>query len=227
VDGGAPPADATARDPADPFAAARSAVASYYTRKVRRHGATPAGVDWGSATAQELRFALLLGICDFAAPFSLNDVGCGYGALLTYLARRHAGAAIDYLGCDLSAAMIRRAAPLAKGSAQARFVQAGAAPRRADYAVASGVFNVVPDNAAGCWEAVVASTLAEIHASVRRGFAVNFLAPAPDRPGLYRTSPEPWAAYCRRSLGGSVEVRAGYGLNEFTLLVRPGVRPRR
>ena len=79
------------------------AIENYYTAKVSRHGATPLGVDWTCIATQELRFVQLLKLCEFAAPFSLNDLGCGYGALLAYLAKRHASAAIDYLGIDLSA----------------------------------------------------------------------------------------------------------------------------
>ena len=188
---------------------ARRAVARYYSATARRHGATPAGVDWASAEGQALRFAMLLRLCDLTGPFSLNDIGCGYGALLTYLRHRHPAAEIDYLGSDLSAAMIALAPP-------GPFVQGGAAPRPADYAVASGIFNVMPP-ACQDWEAVIARTLAEMASSVRRGFAVNLMTPR-DEPRLYGTRPDPWVRHCA-ALGARVEVLAGYGLAEFTLLV--------
>lgn len=210
------------REPASSqsVAAARALVAAYYTRKVRRHGATPAGVDWPSATGQSLRFALLLRLCDFTAPFSLNDIGCGYGALLGYLREHHAAAVVDYVGSDLSLTMLQRAGQLWQGCSNTRFVHTGASPRVADYAVASGIFNVVPAGATRCWEDLVAATLGELHANVRRGFAVNFLAPALPQATLYRTMPRRWIDYCEQGLGASVEPLAGYGLNEFTLLVR-------
>ncbi len=56
------------------------------------------------------------------------------------------------------------------------------------------------------------------------GLAVNFLAPLP--PGqagpaeLYRAEPEPWVRFCEQSLGARVELLQGYGLREFSLLVR-------
>ena len=61
-------------------------------------------------------------------------------------------------------------------------------------------------------------------ASSRKGFAINFLAPLsrdmqPKR-GLYRTAPDIWMEYCARTLGLQPELLTGYGLNEFTLLVR-------
>ncbi len=205
-------------------AATWAAVADYYTEKLQRHGATPAGVDWASATGQDLRFALLLKLCDFTAPFSLNDLGCGYGAILDYLQRRHPGAGIDYLGVDLSAAMVACAAQRWQHRAKTRFVTAGHPPRIADHAIASGIFNVVPPNAAGCWTELVAGTLSELHATTRHGFAVNFMRAIPgqpDQPGLYRTQPGPWITYCEQTMGATATLVEAYALGEFTLLVHP------
>lgn len=205
-------------------AAARTAVAEYYTQKLQRHGATPSGADWASAAGQDLRFALLLKLCDFTAPFSLNDLGCGYGAILNYLQRHHRGAEIDYLGVDLSAAMVACAARQWRRRAKTRFVTAGHLPRTADYAIASGIFNVVPPEAADCWTEVVADTLSELHATTRHGFAVNFMRATPgqpDKPGLYRTQPGPWIAYCEQTMGAAATLVDAYALGEFTLLVRP------
>jgi SAM-dependent methyltransferase len=200
-------------------------IADYYSAKVARYGATPLGVDWSCVPTQELRFVKLLKICDFSAAFSLNDLGCGYGALLSYLARRHAGVAIDYLGIDLSSAMIRRARRRWRDLASTSFVVANGSPRNADYAVASGIFNVKLDQPVDLWERFVATTLQQMSATSRLGFAVNFVAPeTPGRavsPGLYRISPEPWIAFCETALGSAVELVQGYGLHEFTLLVRP------
>lgn len=197
----------------------------YYTGLVVKHGPTPRGVDWTCMPSQELRFVQLLKLCDFAAPFSLNDVGCGYGGLLRHLDRRHPEAEIDYLGIDLSPAMVRSGRRLWRRRAGARFVTGSASPRVADYSVASGIFNVRLDEPLERWERFVDSTLRDLHATSRRGFAVNFMAPlGPDQPhkaGLYRTAPEPWLAFCERELGSSPELVVDYGLREFTLLSRP------
>src|SRR5574337_306833 len=96
-------------EPAPSLAAVHAAIARYYTSTLQAHGATPNGVDWANRPTQELRFVQLLKICDFTAPFSLDDLGCGYGALLAYLAWRHPEAEVDYLGVDLSNEMIAAA----------------------------------------------------------------------------------------------------------------------
>ena len=82
-----------------PLAATRT----YYEDKFRAHGPIPNGVDWGHARAQALRFEQLCKLLPqkraSAPPASLNDLGCGYGALLDHL--RATGEPVDYLGIDL------------------------------------------------------------------------------------------------------------------------------
>lgn len=197
--------------------------AAYYTETVTRFGATPRGADWSCQATQEMRFVQLLKLCDFTAPFSLNDLGCGYGALVGFLARRHPAAAVDYLGIDLADAMIRRARRRYRRLPGRRFVVGASPPRIADYSIASGVMNVRLDFGRDIWEGFVAATLRELSQTSRRGFAVNFLAACPDRlapTGLYRTEPQRWMRFCRESLGCAVELVGGYGMQEFTLLVR-------
>lgn len=201
-----------------------AAVEAYYSLKIALYGATHRGVDWESDAAQALRFAQLLRLCDFARAFSLNDIGCGYGALLGFLATAHAGAEVDYLGVDLSPAMVRQAQEMWRSRSPARFAVDKRGPRVADYSIASGIFNVKLDQPIPLWERFIASTLADMHRSSRKGFAVNFLlaegtGPA-SPPQLYRTRPEPWISHCEDVLGASAELLGGYGLSEFTLLIR-------
>jgi SAM-dependent methyltransferase len=199
-------------------------IARYYTAKILRHGPTPRGVDWTCTATQELRFVQLLQIRGSSAGFSLNDFGCGYGAVLAYLDRWHPDAAVDYLGLDLSATMVRRAQREWRHRAGARFVAGATSPRVADYAIASGIFNVKLRQPLDRWTLFIARTLADMAATSRRGFAANFMAPRERdeeaEPELYRSTPAPWIDYCERTLGCSVELVAGYGLREFTLLAR-------
>jgi SAM-dependent methyltransferase len=197
-------------------------IVAYYSETLRRHGATPRGVDWADAAAQELRFAKLLKICEFSNRFALNDFGCGYGALLTYLAKCHPGAAVHYLGIDLAPAMIAEANRLWGGYRDAKFVVGAVSPRCAEYSIASGIFNVKRSERQECWEQFIAHTLTNLRAASQRGFAVNFKAAnnpdSPPRSGLYVTTPQRWIEFCDRQLGCSVELLTDYGLNEFTLL---------
>lgn len=213
-----------AASPAQDLHQLHADIESYYTQKVLRHGATASGVDWTCQPTQELRFVQLLKLCDFRQPFSLNDVGCGYGALLTFMVKRYRSLKLDYLGTDLSQAMIDQAKPSTRPYFRAQFAVTGAIPRVADYSVASGIFNVRQTQPASRWILFIKQTLASMHAASRVGFAINFLAPAdPDMlviPELYRVSPDVWINHCHREFGANVELIEGYGMREFTLLVR-------
>ena len=208
------------------LAAVHADIARYYAERVRRYGSTPRGVDWTCIASQELRFVQLMKLCDFTVPFSLNDVGCGYGALVGYLAMRHGNAEINYLGIDLIDAMVRRARRLWRAHNWAAFVARKASPRTSDFSVASGIFNVKLDQPRHRWERFVALTLEDMHATSRKGFAVNLMLArsqsSRDRRsrGLYRSLPEKWIRHCEREFGSSVAILDGYGQQEFTLLAR-------
>jgi SAM-dependent methyltransferase len=200
-------------------------VEAYYSARVAKHGATPRGVDWSCQATQELRFVQLLKICDLSTPFSLNDIGCGYGALCAFLGRRHPQAAIDYLGIDLSRAMIRRARHR-YSAPDRRFAVGKACPRIATYSVASGIMNVNLGYPRECWEVFVAEMLFEMRRTSLRGFSVNFVTDEvkssvsanSSQARLYCTNPERWVYYCERELGCMVKTIDDYGMTEVTLL---------
>jgi hypothetical protein len=198
-------------------------VEAYYTGKLTEHGATPLGVDWSCQATQWLRFVQLLKVCTFDTTFALNDLGCGYGELASFLSRRYPQTTVDYLGIDLSSAMVRRARRRYRHEPSTRFAVGRTCPRQADYTVASGIMNVMRGHPMTLWESFLRAILVDMHRASRRGFAVNFCAPQrPDLPPdqLYCCTPEPWVRFCEDELGCSVEVVDGYGLREFTLLVR-------
>lgn len=201
-----------------------SRIEQYYSAKIVRHGPTPAGVDWTCEPTQQLRFVQLLRIADLRAPLSLDDWGCGYGALLGFIAKRHAEADVDYLGIDLSEPMVEQARRLWKRRRNATFEVGERSSRIADCAVASGIFNVRIDEPMALWENFVAHTLRGMAASTRTGFAVNFLAPLPPgmdgKPQLYRPDPKRWVRFCEEELKVNVTLLDRYGMREVTLLAR-------
>jgi len=205
-------------------------IAEYYGAKARRHGATPRGVDWESEPMQHLRFVQLLPLFEEGPrPFSLADLGCGYGAMLSFLDERLPGACARYVGADWSDDMLAAARRLHGQRKDATFRADLQAVEAADYCVASGVFNVKLDFAEDEWERYVEATLSSMSQYSRRGFAFNMMASWPggrSAPELYRSTPERWVAPCE-ALGGRVEVLRRYGMREFTLLVRKPASARR
>src|SRR5437868_12970882 len=82
-------------------------VAAYYSSKLAEHGQSPRGVDWNGEEGQTLRFRQLCKIIDALGPFSVNDLGCGYGALYDFLATEWQD--LSYLGVDVSESMVEAA----------------------------------------------------------------------------------------------------------------------
>lgn len=201
----------------------RNRVRAYYSDIIAQHGPTPLGVDWHSAASQNLRFLQLLKICDFDRPFSLNDFGCGYGALLEYLAQYHRRTKVVYRGIDLSPLMIAAAGNRWAKRPCTSFVVGSCCQKTADYSVASGVFNVRLGQSVESWEGYVEQILRDLCDHSRQGFAVNFMLPHDDAPTedeLYRTPRSRWITFCRKALGCAVRPLTDYGLREFTLLAR-------
>ncbi len=149
------------------------AVARYYSAKVREHGPTFKGVDWNSPESQRLRFQQILRICEGAATFSINDFGCGYGALIEELERQ--GGSFEYCGFDISAEMLERAFQAHAGRSNCRFVSSSEDLPAADFTVASGIFNVKLDTSPENWLAYILETLDQINEKSAMGLAFNAL----------------------------------------------------
>jgi SAM-dependent methyltransferase len=197
-------------------------VGRYYSERLQAHGASAQGVDWNSAESQRLRFAQLLRICGDRQDFSLNDIGCGYGALFDYLLE--IGRRCDYLGVDIAAPMIAKAAELHRGRPGCRFLAGEHADRRADYVVASGIFNVKLAAPTVTWRAHVLRTLDHLAGASKEGFAFNCLTKYSDaermKEHLYYADPTELFDHCKRNYSRNVALLHDYGLYEFTILVR-------
>jgi SAM-dependent methyltransferase len=197
-------------------------VARYYTSKLEQHGTTARGVDWNGEVSQTLRFDQLLRIVDGAGRFSINDLGCGYGALLDYLDSR--GFEVDYTGIDVSAEMARAGARRYEGRADVNFICAADLHREADYSVASGIFNVRLEWPDAEWKNYIETTLDLLNAASRRGFSFNCLTSYSDAPKmrdeLYYADPCALFDLCKRRYSKNVALLHDYGLYEFTILVR-------
>jgi SAM-dependent methyltransferase len=202
-----------------------SEVAGYYSDKLARYGETPRGVDWNGEANQICRFEQLCKVIDVAEGFSLNDLGCGYGALFDFLADR--GPTLSYLGIDISEEMIGAAAKRHFGRPGARFVVAAQPPEAADYGIASGIFNVRLARTDEEWSTHLRATLDALDATSRRGFAFNCLTSYSDddkkREYLYYADPCRLFDLCKRYYARQVALLHDYGLYEFTILVRKAI----
>jgi cyclopropane fatty-acyl-phospholipid synthase-like methyltransferase len=197
-------------------------VAEYYSSKLAQHGQTAPGVDWNGEEGQMLRFAQLCKLIEARDRFSLNDVGCGYGAFYDFLAGRYGR--IAYVGIDISEPMIRAAEERYGTMPQARFVLANSPDQVADYSVASGIFNVRFGRPVAEWQAYVHRMLDVLHEKSSLGFAFNCLTSYSDadrmRDDLFYADPCAMFDLCKRRYSRNVALLHDYDLYEFTIIVR-------
>ena len=197
-------------------------VAAYYASKLVAHGATPQGVDWNGSDSHQLRHRQFLRLLEDSPNASVIDLGCGFGDFLRFL--RAAGHRGSFIGYDIAQNMIEKAREI-HGEGGDRKWRVGAEPVEiADFAIASGIFNVkggVPDD---LWIRYLHQTLDILEQAGRRGFAFNVLSLSSDpdrrRPNLYYADPAGMLAYCLSRYGRSVALMQDYGLYEFTVVVR-------
>ena len=144
------------------------------------------------------------------------DVGCGCGHTSADIAGR-VGATGSVLGVDLSARIV--------AGAQARHPQAEFAvldvlhsdpPRRPDFVIASGIMAV----AVAGYDEYVLGTLRRFQALAGRGFGLNFLSTASQRPdGVSRYVEPAWLlGLFQRHISWRCRLIHDYRPNDFTLI---------
>jgi cyclopropane fatty-acyl-phospholipid synthase-like methyltransferase len=197
-------------------------ISEYYSSKLEEHGETPRGVDWNGEESQMQRFEQLCKIIDTENQFSINDIGCGYGALYDFLVNKYDQ--LSYLGIDVSEGMIRAAERCYKEKVQARFVLSSEPDQVADFGVASGIFNVRMGRSDDEWRSYLKTTLDVLDRTSRNGFAFNCLTSHSDtdkmRDYLYYADPCVLFDLCKSSYSRNVALLHDYDLYEFTILVR-------
>jgi len=197
-------------------------IANYYSKKLDNYGQTPGGVDWNGEESQMIRFEQLSRVITKTSGFSVNDLGCGYGAFYDYLLK-HFGA-VFYIGIDISPKMVQAAENRYRHVAEVNFFCADKPNQIADYGIASGIFNVrlsCPDMQ---WCTYIKNTLDEIDRTSRLGFSFNCLTSYSDaekmKKYLYYADPREMFSFCKERYSRNVALLHDYGLYEFTILVR-------
>ena len=204
-------------------------VVDLFTQRVRTHGPTARGADWNSEESQTLRFEQLMKVREEAGSYSLLDYGCGYGALARFLDAR--GDRFSYQGFDITPAMVDQGREFLAPIPGATITGDREELRPADYAVASGVFNLKLEAEEDDWQRYVLVVIADLARLSRLGFAFNVLTSYSDPPlmraDLYYADPCFYFDYCKRHFSRHVALLHDYGLYEFTVIVRYEDSPNR
>jgi SAM-dependent methyltransferase len=197
-------------------------VAEYYSAKLGQHGATSQGVDWNGLDSHQTRHRQFLRLLAESPDASVIDLGCGFGDFLRFLRLEcHRG---HFIGYDIAPAMVAKARELHGESDDREWHVGGEPVGPADFAIASGIFNVKGNVDDEDWRDYVHRTIDVLARAGRRGFGFNMLSLSSDadrrRPNLFYADPAQILAHCLSRYGRSVALLQDYGLYEFTVLVR-------
>ncbi len=197
------------------------AVRKFYRERWREFGYDTRSLGIGSRASQEERFRVLAEIGDLQGA-TILDVGCGFGDLLSYLARR--GIAVQYYGIDNQESFIEEAR---RRHPDSEFLCTGIEDfpggRRFDYVFVSGTFNVKFRADQEEW---VYRMLERMFSLAEYGLGINMLSTYYD-PGHYREDMfycEPERAFAAaHAITRWVTLRHDYLPHDFTLyLYRKG-----
>jgi SAM-dependent methyltransferase len=198
-----------------------SEIADLYTGNIHQHGVASKAVGWPDAQSHALRFKSLSYLLPSGGKeFSVNDLGCGYGAYLEYL--NDEGYPVSFFrGYEISDAMLEEARRR-NYVANAEWMSGARLDKAADYSLASGIFNVRLENDEETWREYVLNTLNNLHEFSRLGFAFNLLSTYVDwrEDHLYYGDPLFYFDYCKRHFAKPVTLLHDYPLWEWTLIVR-------
>ena len=203
------------------------AIRDLYQGNLAEHGVTSKSVGWRDETSQELRFERLARLIDPAgSAFTVNDWGCGYGAMFGHLDRVHGARMSGYTGYDISTEMLDAARRRCDPS-RARFVHGPDVTEEADYTFVSGTFNVKLKASDADWDAYVKRQLTAMFARSRRGLAFNLLTTYVDwkADDLFYADPRDFFDFCKTRLSRYVTLHHDYALFEWTIALSRDPRP--
>ncbi len=198
-----------------------SKIEKLYSDNLEQYGIDSRSVGWNSPESQMLRFQKLAAVIhDKTQPFTVNELGCGYGELLRFFDQEKY-AVSQFNGFDISAKMLETAKSYINDE-RANWIHAPALDRMADYSFTSGIFNVKFEEQKERWEDYIKDTLKNLYAHSAKGFAFNVLTKYVDweEPHLYYADPLIYVDFCKRELSRYVTLLHDYKLYEWTIYVR-------
>ncbi len=198
-----------------------TAFAEHYSGKIREHGPNAKGVDWVHEDRAQQRQDMMLGVVlpqDKSENFSLLDVGCGYGALLTRA--QSLQLKVDYTGNDLVADMITHARALHPDS---HFVVGDFLETEwdetFDYVICNGIMTFKHRASLLDMEKYCFALITKMFKMARKGIAFNMMSSRVNYydPNLFYRNPIEIINFCQANLSSKLRLENAYLPFEFTI----------
>jgi SAM-dependent methyltransferase len=198
-------------------------IAALYSKNLIDYGRGPKSVGWKDEASQRLRFEKLAGVIDMktgSEGVSVNDLGCGYGAMFQYLDQMPSLRLTRYYGYDISEEMLAEAKQFV-ADPRTEFIKSPRATHKADYSFVSGTFHVKQEASDELWTDYIKEMLIHLADMSKRGFAYNAITTYVDwkQEDLYYADPFLFFDFCKRNISRYVSLLHDYPLFEWTMIV--------
>lgn len=197
-------------------------VKELYNNNISEFGADPKSVGWGNQEKINNRFKQLYYVIeDPSVPFSLNELGSGYGEAVKYCLANNMNIK-EYIGFDISEKMLEAAKVYLNDFENKKLVLGPKLTEKKDYAIASGIFNVMFDTKQEEWDKYILETLKNMNEFSEKGFSFNMLTKYVDfkAENLNYADPLFYFDYCKTHFSKNVALLHDYNLYEFTIVVK-------
>ena len=191
-----------------------------YDKNLDQHGIDSKSVGWTTPDSQVLRFEKLSSMVkDRTEPFTLNELGCGYGELYKYLLANGYNLK-EYIGYDISDKMLEAAKTYIPYD-NVKLLNAPKVTEMADYTTTSGIFNVKFEHEMEQWEDYIKACLKNMFEHSNKAMSFNLLTTYVDfeAENLYYADPTYFFNFCKRELSRYVTLIHDYKLYEWTIVV--------
>ena len=196
-------------------------LAKLFSRSVQLFGANHKAVAWRDAIRQNRRFQIFSGLMAYAeSGVTINDLGCGYGAMFEAFADEADLKDGRYFGYDISSEMIATAQKRIRDP-RATFSVSHIATEEADYSFVSGTYNMKLAVKDDPWRELVEESLIHLWSQTGRALAFNMLSSYNPRreSALYYASPEYFTEFCRLNLTPNLRRLDTMAPEEWTLFL--------
>jgi SAM-dependent methyltransferase len=200
-------------------------ITGHYEGCLRKHGATPAGVDWPSGADLATRYGIMLELmAEAGIRPQLLDLGCGPGLIVDYL---HATGRLDqvsYHGIDLSHEMVEVArARWPEHAFSCRDIISEPMPEQSvDVVIMNGVLTERVTLDVETMTALAKALVMAAFRVARTGIVFNVMNAHVEwhRNDLFYWSFDSLANFLMREVSPHYVLRADYGLYEYSCIVR-------
>jgi len=160
-------------------------------------------------------------IDDQHGPFTVADLGCGYGAFYLHLSEENRKKVKLFTGYDINEKMLREAGK-ALPSDGVSLICSDKVEERADFVFTSGIFNLKLGCDHESWQQYVFDTILHMYDMADRGIGFNIMTDVVDykENHIYYQNPQEMLGFCLKNFGTKVVLVHDYPLYEFSVLIR-------